>query len=86
MNADPHEIHNLAGNPAHAKQLKEMRRRLNKWMKETDDQGRKPESAKMFASDMAIYLNTIKIRSTAEHHQLIADNIALMKKWAVEGK
>ena len=63
-----------------------MRRRLNTWMKETDDHGRTPEPAKMFDSDMAIYLDTIKIRSTAEHHRLIADNIALMKRWAAEGK
>lgn len=86
VNADPHEINNLAGNPNYAKKLKEMRRRLNQWMKKTDDKGRQPESSKMFDSDMAIYLNTIKIRSTAEHHQLIADNIALMKKWADEGR
>ncbi len=83
---DPHEIHNLAADPAHAARLKEMRRRLNRWMKETQDQGRKPESAKMYDSDMAVYLKTIKIRSTPEHFQVIADNIALMKKWASEGK
>jgi len=58
MNADPHEIKNLAGNPKYAKKLKEMRRRLNRWMKETDDKGRQPESAKMFDSDMATYLAT----------------------------
>jgi arylsulfatase A-like enzyme len=86
VRADPHEINNLADNPKSAKKLKEMRGRLNKWMKVTDDKGRKPESAKMFDSDMAIYLHTIKIRSTAEHHQLIADNIALMRKWKAEGR
>lgn len=86
VHADPHEINNLADNPKYAKKLKEMRGQLNKWMKATDDKGRKPESAKMFDSDMAIYLNTIKIRSTAEHHQLIADNIALMRKWKAEGR
>ena len=63
-----------------------MRRRLNQWMKETKDKGRKPESAKMFNSDMKVYLDTIQKRSTPAHHQRIADNIALMRKWALEGK
>ena len=86
VNADPHEINNLAGNPKYAKKLNEMRRRLDQWMKKTGDKGRKPESAKMFDSDMKIYLDTIDKRSTKEHWQTIADNIALMKKWANDGK
>ncbi len=86
VNADPFEINNLANNPQYAKKLKEMRRRLNQWMKKTDDKGRQPESARMFDSDMKVYLDTIKKRSTPEHHQTIADNIAVMKKWAAEGK
>jgi hypothetical protein len=40
----------------------------------------------MFDSDMKIYLDTIDKRSTKEHWQTIADNIALMKKWANDGK
>ena len=86
VNADPFEINNLANNPKYAKKLKEMRRRLNQWMKKTDDKGRQPESARMFDSDMKVYLDTIKKRSTPEHYQTIADNIAVMKKWAAEGK
>ncbi len=86
VSADPYEINNLAGNPKYARQLKEMRRRLNQWMKKTGDKGRKAESATMFDSDMKVYLDTIKKRSTPEHYQLIADNIAIMKKWASEGK
>jgi arylsulfatase A-like enzyme len=44
LEKDPHEIRNLAGDPDHAATLDEMRNLLEKWMKETDDQGRYPES------------------------------------------
>ena len=84
--ADPHEIRNLAENPKYAKKLAEMRRRLDTWMSETGDQGRVPESAEMYDSDMAVYLNAIKRRRDPKHLKTIEDNIALMKKWAAEGK
>ena len=34
---DPNEAHNLAGDPAYADVLEEMRGRLLTWMEETDD-------------------------------------------------
>lgn len=83
---DPYEINNLADDPAYAKKLKEMRGRLETWMEETDDKGRWAESAEMFDSDMTVYLNTIKRRSTPEHLKRIQDNIALMKRWAAVGR
>jgi hypothetical protein len=63
-----------------------LRGRLDTWMEETDDKGRAAESKEMYDSDMAIYLSTIKRRSTPENLKIIEDNIALMKKWAAEGK
>lgn len=83
---DPHEVSNLADDPAFANRLAEMRGRLNDWMVETDDEGREPESAAMYDSDMAVYINTLKRRSTADHLKTVQANIALMKKWAAEGK
>ncbi|MFI3305577.1 MAG: sulfatase [Rikenellaceae bacterium] len=41
---DPHEIHNLASDPAYAEVLTKMRGRLEGWIEETDDQGEYPES------------------------------------------
>ena len=41
---DPHEIHNLVHDPRHAQVLGDMRTRLARWIVETDDQGRFPES------------------------------------------
>ncbi len=44
MRSDPHQVHNLAGDEAFAKQLQEHRSILDDWMKETDDKGQYPES------------------------------------------
>lgn len=81
---DPHETNNLANDPAFADRLKEMRGWLDTWMVETDDKGL--ESAKMYDSDMAVYLNAMKRKNNPAHLKVIRDNIALMKKWAAEGK
>ena len=37
--SDPHELHNLAGNPIHAQRLEKMRAALDQWMSETGDLG-----------------------------------------------
>ncbi len=41
---DPHEIHNLAADPAYAEVLAKMRSRLETWIEETDDKGQYAES------------------------------------------
>jgi hypothetical protein len=61
-----------------------MRGWLDTWMVETDDKG--AESTEMYDSDMAVYLNAMKRRNNPAHSKVIRDNIALMKKWAAEGK
>lgn len=43
LQADPHQIKNLAGAPEHAQTLKRMREAVEQWIKDTDDQGRIPE-------------------------------------------
>ena len=85
INADPHEINNVAADPKFAGKLAELRDHLDTWMEETGDRGRTPESPEMFESDMAVYLNTLRARSTPEHVKTVEDNIALMKKWAAMG-
>jgi N-sulfoglucosamine sulfohydrolase len=37
LNSDPHEQHNLAGDPKYASRLKRMKRELEKWMREQGD-------------------------------------------------
>ena len=40
LQADPWELHNLAADPAQADVLKRLRGVLEKWIEETNDQGR----------------------------------------------
>ena len=44
LRTDPHEVHNLAFNPAYESKLMELRTALSKWQTDIDDQGFKPES------------------------------------------
>ncbi len=41
--ADPHEVHNLAADPAHKKAFERLKKRLDQWITETNDQGRTAE-------------------------------------------
>jgi arylsulfatase A-like enzyme len=43
LQADPHEIYNLAASPEHQETLKRLRSVLEKWIEDTNDQGRTPE-------------------------------------------
>ncbi len=84
--ADPYEIRNLAGDPAFAAELAAMRGRLDDWMIQTGDQGRQPEPARMYESDMKAYLRSLRGKKDPMHIEEVENNIALMKRWASEGK
>jgi len=49
LERDPHEIKNLAKSPEHKKTLERLRNVLNKWIEETNDQGRELEPADLAA-------------------------------------
>ncbi|HUE71598.1 MAG TPA: sulfatase [Pirellulaceae bacterium] len=83
LNADRWEMNNLANDPAHASALADMRKRLDRWIEETNDHGRQPEPAKMYDSDMAQYLGTAGKKGRNEQ---LEKNITLMMQWAAEGK
>ncbi len=73
---DPWQTVNLAPDPSHRAALEDLRARLDRWMAETRDAG--PESEAMYDSDMAEYLK----RPNPD----VERNIALMKRWAAEGR
>ncbi|MFZ9992343.1 MAG: sulfatase, partial [Opitutales bacterium] len=73
---DPHQIRDLAGDPAFASVLEDHRRRLDAKLSATRDPG--PESMAMYDSDMKPYLS--------KGNPEVERNIAQMKKWAAEGK
>lgn len=42
---DPHELHNLAGDPQYADKIEELRQALDRWIEDTQDKGRMSEEA-----------------------------------------
>ena len=81
LESDPDELHNLAGEARHAEVLADLRSKLDGWIKATGDQGQRPEPAAMYDSDMAVYMSPGR-----KGPDVIRRNIALMKRWAAEGK
>ncbi len=73
---DRWQVKNLATDPAHKATLETLRARLDRWMADTKDRG--PESDARYDSDMKVYLG--------RGNPVVEKNIALMKKWAAEGK
>jgi arylsulfatase A-like enzyme len=73
---DRWQVNNLAAEPRQRQMLETLRARLDRWMVETNDHG--PETEKMYDSDMVEYLG--------KGNPAVAKNIAIMKKWAAEGK
>lgn len=82
--SDPWQIHNLADDPRFAEPLGELRAALAQWMDETNDLGRSPEPPERYDSDMRTYLAGKKKGDMVRDE--IERNIALMKRWAAEGK
>ena len=86
VSEDPHELHNLASDPAHQTALAEMRLALDEWTRRTDDQGRHPEPEAAYDSDMAAYLREVGGGPGGAAGEGIRRNIELMKRWAAAGK
>ncbi|MBT3361726.1 MAG: sulfatase [Rhodospirillales bacterium] len=84
--ADPFEINNLAGDKTYAAKLEAIRSLLSGWEKETGDHGVNPESAESYDSSMAAYLSGFRKRKETEKVQSVEANVAVMKRWAAEGK
>lgn len=84
--SDPFEVNNLAGDKTCAAKLEELRTLLSSWEKETGDHGVHPESEASYDSSMQAYLSGFRKRKNTERVQSIEANIAVMKKWATEGK
>jgi arylsulfatase A-like enzyme len=82
---DPSELVNLAGDRRSRRVLVAHRAMLDEWIRETGDQGARPESAIMYDSDMQVYIDTLKLRRPERLDEIRA-NIQLMKQWASEGK
>jgi arylsulfatase A-like enzyme len=85
LTKDPWEIHNLAADPGYQSHLSDFRALLDRWIEDSDDQGRNPETMAMYDSDMAVYLERLK-KNNPKKAAKIEANIALMIRWQDEGK
>lgn len=81
LQADPHELRNLAADPAHAATLARHRTALNDWLTRTDDKGRTPEPEE-------VYLNYITDERPEggknQANETFRQNTELMRRWAKE--
>jgi arylsulfatase A-like enzyme len=80
LESDPHELTNLASDPAHQETLQQLRQKLDEWIETSGDRG--PESLEAYDSDMAVYLGS----RTGPQRDILVKNIETMKAWAAEGK
>ncbi|MEL6105061.1 MAG: sulfatase [Planctomycetota bacterium] len=85
LTSDPWELNNLANDPGSRTTLEKLRGVLDRWVLESDDKGRFPESEAMYDSDMQPYLEKSKRRSP-ESLRVLETNIELMKRWQSEGR
>lgn len=79
--ADPFETRNLSEDPAFRSILESLRSRLDRWMRETHDAG--PETEAVYDANVADELGNPANKGRKEE---ILKNVALMKRWAKEGK
>ena len=78
--ADPFELHNLAGNPEHQARLEKMRTAFRDWQKRTGDSG-VPESEDVYKTEVgAKHLEGGKNADNTQYK----NNVALMLKWMSE--
>lgn len=73
---DGHQLVNRAADPALAGVLADLRGRLDTWMADCGDEGPEPES--MYDAEMRVYVGG--------GNPEVERNVALMKRWAAEGK
>ncbi len=86
LSQDPWEVRNLASDPAQHERLSDFRALLGRWVMDSDDRGRFPESEALFDSDMAAYASSRLKKKNPEYFDEVTRNIALMKQWRAEGK
>ena len=82
LDSDPHELTNLAAEPAHEEALNLLRKHLDDWIQTTNDQGQTPEPEKVYDAEMAVYLNS----RPGPQRDILVKNIQTMKTWAAAGK
>ena len=84
LEADPHELNNLAADKRHKKTLARHRGILDRWIKESGDHGETPERPDYYDAEMEVYLSGSNPADPG--NKILKANIAQMRQWAKEGK
>jgi len=82
LQADPHELRNLAEDPAFGAELGRLRQALADWQQASGDRGVEPESEEVYEGNMRSYLAELP----AGRREIVEANIEQMRQWAREGK
>ncbi len=81
LQTDPHELHNLAADPAHAATLAEHRAALEDWIVRTDDKGRTPEPEEVYLD----YIGDDRPEGgKGNRNETFEKNVELMLRWTAE--
>lgn len=87
ISLDENQYVNLATDRNMQAQLEQMRAILNKWETATNDQGKTIESEDVYEKEMEPILKSVANNPRLPHRaEVLQKNMALMKKWAAEGK
>lgn len=81
LKADPHELRNLAGDPAFAATLIRHRTALDDWIVRTDDRGRTPEPEEVYLNYLTDYRPGA---APGNRNTVFEKNIELMRRWTKE--
>jgi arylsulfatase A-like enzyme len=81
LEADPHELRNLAGDPAHTAALARHRAALEDWIRRTDDRGRVAEPEDVYLDYVA---DDRPEGGRNQRNEVFQRNIELMLRWAKE--
>lgn len=85
LDQDPHELHNVATDPAYQRALIELRGELAGWIAATGDRGQQPEPAAVYASDMREYLTAVRPADPKRAEEIEA-NMERMHRWESSGR
>lgn len=81
LDADPHELRNVAREPDYAAALAEHRRALTDWIQRTDDHGRTVESEEVYLD----YVRDDRLEGgRGNRNEVFERNVELMLRWARE--
>lgn len=99
VESDPHELNNLAADPAYADKLTELRVEMDRWMAEIDDKGLMPEEdyiesvwpnkvqPETAGIEFAINRNSLTLSSATQGaaigYQIVAEDTELAESWQV---